>query len=183
MRYAASRLGGCCTGEVFASGWLRQHLHADASTAPSCLVGRHHLEASPRHHLHTCCSIHCLHCCHAGKCGTLLLPGWPALPSAFAASLLNQHMLTLEMPYIEQCLVVLLIILMLKGIGVMQGVLRPRIPGDEPTFVFPKIKRAFLVHVLIGTFWLGRIIIFRPFCSDFSRARPQCAYKRGGAGK
>ena len=129
------------------------------------------------------CSIHCLHCCHAGKCGTLLLPGWPAPPSAFAASLLNQHMLTLEMPYIEQCLVVLLIILMLKGIGVMQGVLRPRIPGDEPTFVFPKIKRAFLVHVLIGTFWLGRIIIFRPFCSDFSRARPQCAYKRGGAGK
>ena len=97
-------------------------------------------------------------------------------------------MLTLEMPYIEQCLVVLLIILMLKGIGVMMkgpdaGVLRPRIPGDEPTFVFPKIKRAFLVHVLIGTFWLGRIIIFRPFCSDFSRARPQCAYKRGGAGK
>ena len=105
-----------------------------------------------------------------------------------AASLLNQHMLTLKRPNIEQCLVVLLIILMLKGIGVMMkgpdaGVLRPRIPGDEPTFVFPKIKRAFLVHVLIGTFWLGRIIIFQPFCSDFSRARPQCAYKRGGAGK
>ena len=31
---------------------------------------------------------------------------------------------------------------------------RPRIPRDDPTFVFPKINRAFLVHVLIGTFWL-----------------------------
>ena len=71
-------------------------------------------------------------------------------------------------------------IFLLSFLRAQMQVLRPRIPGDEPTFVFPKIKRAFLVHVLIGTFWLGRIIIFRPFCSDFSRARAECAYKRGG---
>ena len=59
------------------------------------------------------------------------------------ASLLNQHMLILESPNIEQCLVVLLIILMLKGIGVMMkgpdaGGVASKNSGRRTNFCFPQ---------------------------------------------
>ena len=205
-----------------ATGWPPlQHLHADASTARSCLVG---WPVGIK-----CRGSICIHAASkaftadAGEHGRLLLPGWlvdqvdqlgqlgqldqlgehhlqhlpPSVLCPMPAQPANAHFEkgpTLSSPQKsirqtqQQSSVEIIIIPMLKSYwsdddeGSKRGFRCrqcPRIPRDDPTFVFPKIKRAFLVHVLIGTFWPAYNYI-PAFLFRFFPEQADSAYKRAG---